>query len=110
MRALRRRWANVHAAVVEHRGLELALASGKAGYNGATAELTRNELRILDVLMRCPGTVVTRADLMTELWESDEFVDDNTLTVNVNRLRQKLSSIGVPDDFVATRRNMGYQV
>ncbi len=47
---------------------------------------------------------------MTELWESDEFVDDNTLTVNVNRLRSKLASIGVPDDFISTRRNMGYQI
>ncbi len=76
----------------------------------ATAELTRNELRILDALMRSPGSVVTRTDLMTELWESDEFVDDNTLTVNVNRLRSKLASIGVPDDFISTRRNMGYQI
>lgn len=110
IRALMRRSANVHAAVVEHKGLELDLASGKAAYNGATAELTRNELRILDVLMRCPGTVVTRADLMTELWESDEFVDDNTLTVNVNRLRKALASLGVPEGFLQTRRGAGYLV
>lgn len=110
IRALIRRSSNAHAAVVEHKGLELDLASGKATYQGHSAELTRNELRILDALMRSPGTVVTRTDLMTELWESDEFVDDNTLTVNVNRLRAKLSSIGAPDDYISTRRNMGYQV
>lgn len=97
------------ASVVEHRGLSCDLSSGKASYSGASTDLTRNELRILTALMRSPGTVVTRAELMCELWESDEFVDDNTLTVNVNRLRAKLSSIGVPKDFISTRRNMGYQ-
>lgn len=111
IRALVRRSSQgVHSSVVEHGGVSLDLASGKVSYEGSTAELTRNELRILDALMRSPGSVVTRVDLMTELWESDEFVDDNTLTVNVNRLRSKLASIGAPDDFIATRRNMGYQI
>lgn len=111
IRALVRRSSQgAHSSVVEHGGVSLDLASGKVSYEGATAELTRNELRILDALMRSPGSVVTRVDLMTELWESDEFVDDNTLTVNVNRLRSKLASIGAPDDFIATRRNMGYQI
>lgn len=111
IRALVRRSSQgAHSSVVEHGGVSLDLASGKVSYEGSTAELTRNELRILDALMRSPGSVVTRVDLMTELWESDEFVDDNTLTVNVNRLRSKLASIGAPDDFIATRRNMGYQI
>lgn len=111
IRALVRRSSQgAHSSVVEHGGVSLDLASGKASYEGATAELTRNELRILDTLMRSPGSVVTRTDLMTELWESDEFVDDNTLTVNVNRLRSKLASIGAPEDFISTRRNMGYQI
>lgn len=111
IRALVRRSSQgAHSSVVEHGGVSLDLASGKVAFEGSTAELTRNELRILDVLMQSPGSVVTRTELMTELWESDEFVDDNTLTVNVNRLRSKLASIGAPDDFISTRRNMGYQI
>ena len=62
------------------------------------ADLARNELRILAALMRARGIIVSRADLMYELWQSDEFVDDNTLTVNVNRLRKSLATIGVPGD------------
>ena len=95
---------------VELNGLTLDLSSGRASYEGDHVDLTRNELRILGALMRSPGAVVTRAELMSELWDSDEFVDDNTLTVNVNRLRSKLSSIGVPNGFIVTRRSMGYQV
>ena len=88
-------------ALLSHRGRD--------GADG-TVELTRNELRIMRLLMDQPGTVVSRADIMAELWDSDEFVDDNTLTVNVNRLRGKLSSIGVPDDFLTTRRGLGYMI
>lgn len=107
---IRRSAPGAQSLVVEHRGLSLDLAAGTAAYGGASTELTRNELRILGALMRSPGTVVTRADLMSELWESDEFIDDNTLTVNVNRLRSKLTSIGAPKDYIQTRRQMGYQV
>lgn len=79
-------------------------------FQGRTAELTRNELRILQTLMRNPGVVVPRSEIMCALWESDAFIDDNTLTVNVNRLRKTLGSLGVPEDFLATRRGVGYTV
>ena len=62
------------------------------------------------MLMANRGAIVSRQELMVELWNSDAFIDDNTLTVNVNRLRASLASIGVPEGFVATRRGQGYLV
>lgn len=110
--ALLRRCAGAGASrsVLRHNGVELDLRSSSVSYDGASAVLTRNEQQILAMLMGCPGTVVSRSDLMCDLWESDAFVDDNTLTVNVNRLRSTLASIGVPEDFVQTRRGQGYLV
>ena len=95
---------------VECKGVTLDVAAGTVSYQGKSAELTRNELKILHILMRNHGTVLTRHEIMCDLWESDAFIDDNTLTVNVNRLRKTLGSIGVPDDFLVTRRGMGYTV
>jgi len=63
----------------------------------------------LSVLYKNAGRIVSRDELMDELWKSDEFVDDNTLTVNVNRLRKKLEDIGVKD-FISTKRGMGYLI
>ena len=60
--------------------------------------------------MSNPGCIISRQELMLELWESDAFIDDNTLTVNVNRLRKTLGSLGVPEDFLTTRRGQGYLV
>ena len=74
-----------------------------------TQELTKNEVRILRLLMKNRGKIISREQIMAELWQSDEFVDDNTLTVNINRLRKKLAEIGV-EDFVQTRRGQGYIV
>lgn len=96
--------------VLEYRGVRLDLLRSRASYEGRTAELARNELRILAALMRARGAIVSRADLMYELWQSDEFVDDNTLTVNVNRLRKSLAALGVPEDFLATHRGQGYSI
>jgi len=72
-------------------------------------ELTRNEYRILRLLIEQKGRVVSRETLMTRLWESDSFIDDNTLTVNINRLRHKLAGLGLAD-FIATRKGAGYMV
>ena len=80
-----------------------------ASADGKTVELTKNELRILSLLMRNAGTIVPRETIMCELWDSDAFVDDNTLTVNVNRLRQTLAKIG-KGDLLVTRRGQGYSV
>ena len=90
--------------------MTVALASATASYQGRSVELSRNEMRILDVLMSNPGVIVTRQELMCELWDTDAFIDDNTLTVNVNRVRKALGSLGVPDDFLVTKRGQGYLV
>lgn len=78
--------------------------------NGNTATLSRNELRILNALMHAHGAIVSRQELMFELWQSDEFIDDNTLTVNVNRLRRVLRELGAPADFLKTHRGQGYSL
>lgn len=72
-------------------------------------ELTKNELRILQVLMENKDKVVTRDVLMTKLWESDSYVDENTLSVNINRLRKKLSAVGL-SDFIFTKKGIGYRL
>lgn len=105
-----RRSAPAEAAALTHRGVTLNVAKSQVEYGGRTAELTRNEFRILHLLMQRKGCIVSRQDLMVELWQSDLFIDDNTLTVNVNRLRKSLAAIGAPDDFLTTRRGQGYMV
>ena len=95
---------------IERKGVVLDIGAGTVAYEDGTTELTRNELKILHILMRNPGIVITRTEIMCDLWESDAFIDDNTLTVNVNRLRKTLSKLGVPDDFLITRRGQGYMV
>lgn len=92
------------------KGVVLDLVRGTVEFEGRAAELTRNEQRVLHLLMANHGAIISRQELMVELWQSDAFVDDNTLTVNINRLRKSLASIGVPDDFLVTRRGQGYLV
>lgn len=93
--------------LVECRGARLHSGDQKLDYNGQTVELTKNEYRILSCLMESGGRVVSREKLMERLWETDSFVDENTLTVNVNRLRRKLAAAGL-EDFIATRHGVGY--
>ena len=107
---LRRTGSGTGDMVIRHQGVTLNIGAGTVTFQGRTAELTRNELRILQTLMRNPGIVVPRSEIMCALWESDAFIDDNTLTVNVNRLRKTLASLGVPEDFLTTRRGQGYTV
>ena len=94
---------------MEHREARLDTGSHTLAYQGQSIDLTRNEYRILLALMENKGKVVSRERLMERLWESDSFVDENTLTVNVNRLRRKLASAGL-EDFIATKFGEGYQV
>lgn len=110
IQALLRRKSPDASIVLRHKGVELNLGSGTVSFGSGSVELTRNEQRILQILMRNPGTVVPRSEIMCALWESDSFIDDNTLTVNINRLRRTLSDLGVPDDFLTTRRGIGYCV
>ena len=94
---------------IEHDGLTLFLGEGKISCEGEEVELTKNELRILHLLMTRKGQTVSREEMMNALWQSDEFVDDNTLTVNVNRLRKKLAQVG-KEGYLVTKRGMGYLV
>ena len=86
-----------------------AILSASVSYEGRRLELSKNEYRILQVLMQAGGAVVPRETLMQRLWESDSFVDENTLTVNVARLRKKLEGIGLTD-YIATKKGLGYSV
>ena len=95
--------------ILEHRGAVLNLNSTMLDYNGQRIELTRNEFRILQTLLENKGRVVSRDTLMTKLWQMDSYVEENTLTVNVTRLRKKLEGMGL-GDFIATRVGSGYIV
>ena len=97
------------APVMEHRGALLSTGDNTLTYQGEKIELSKNEYRILLVLMKDKGKVVSREKLMQSLWETDSFVDDNTLTVNVNRLRKKLEAAGL-HDFIKTKFGVGYIV
>lgn len=91
----------------EHRGAVLNKQSAAVSYRGKRAELTKNEYRILLTLMEKSGEIVTRESIMEQLWQDESFVDENTLTVNVTRLRKKLESIGLAD-FITTKKGIGY--
>ena len=95
---------------LERDGVLLDPVRAEVSYRGKTVELSRNELLLLRILMENAGSIISRSELMDELWQTDAFVDDNTLTVNVNRLRRSLQSAGVPEDFITTRRGLGYVV
>ena len=95
--------------ILEAAGLRLSLTKGTVTAPGGTAELTRNELKILAHLMAHTGEIVPRADLIEALWDSQIYIDDNTLSVNVTRLRSKLEGLGMPN-VIKTRRGMGYQL
>lgn len=97
------------APLLEHRGALLNTGNGTLIYQGERLDLTKNEYRILSVLMENKGRVVSRERLMERLWESDSFVDENTLTVNVNRLRKKLDAAGL-DGFITTKFGVGYLI
>ena len=87
----------------------LNLDDTSASVHGEKINLTKNEFLILKTLMEKQGKVVSREEIMERLWGNDEFVDDNTLTVNVTRIRKKLETMGV-DDFITTKRGIGYLV
>lgn len=90
-----------------HRRLIFHLSNSSVQYGDHTTELTRNEFIVLQTMMRNIGKIVSRDDLMQVLWNDEQFIDDNTLTVNVNRLRRKIAVLGI-EDFIVTRKGMGY--
>lgn len=105
---LRRSGRKTDSEMPNVNGLILNPTRGIASANGQNIELTRNELQILACLMEHAGEIVSRADLIEALWDNRIYIDDNTLRVNMTRLRAKLDGLGLPD-FIKTRRGMGYQ-
>lgn len=97
------------SAVLTCQDAVLHLDDATLTYAGQTIELTKNEYRILQCLMENRGRVVSRQVLMERLWATDSFVDENTLTVNINRLRRKLAAAGLTT-FITTKKGMGYLV
>lgn len=104
---LRRTYSLSEQEVLTYGDLKLNLSNGTISCRGKEEELTKNELKILSHLLKNKGNVVSREDLMDYMWNSDIFVDDNTLSVNVTRLRKKLEEVGVKGA-IETRRGLGY--
>lgn len=111
VRALLRRTYDFGASVplLEHKGAILNTGDGSLSVNGEKVSLSKNEYRILLCLMENKGKTVSREKLMERLWQTDQFIDENTLTVNVNRLRKKLDAAGLAD-FIETKFGVGYIV
>lgn len=104
---LRRTYSLAEQEILTYGDLKLNLSNGTISCKERTEELTKNELKILACLLKNKGNVVSREDLMDYMWNSDIFVDDNTLSVNVTRLRKKLEEVGVKGA-IETRRGLGY--
>lgn len=95
--------------IMEHNGIMLNISDATLRYNGEKLELTKNDNKIMQILMENAGKAVSRDTIMTKLWETDSYIDDNTLTVNMARLRKKLEQIGIID-FIITKKGIGYMV
>ena len=111
IQALLRRSYDFSGTVPQPQAHGAVLNTGDASlsFQGQRIELTKNEYRILEALMARAGTVVSRDTLMEKLWETDSYVDENTLTVNIGRLRKKLAAAGLPD-FIVTKKGIGYLI
>lgn len=107
---LRRTYSlSAQANLVEHKGVILNLKDASLSFQTKRLELTKNEFKIIQLLLENIGSVVNRDAIMTRLWQSDSFIDDNTLTVNVARLRRRLDEIGL-ECFIKTKKGIGYLV
>lgn len=102
-------YAEMGPEILEHNGLFLNLQNGTAKFNDEIIDLSKNEYQLLQYLMRQTGKIVSREKLLRELWEDEHFVDDNTLTVNINRVRKKIAHAGLPN-FIETKVGQGYIV
>lgn len=92
-----------------YKELRLNISEATIAYQDQTLELTKNELKILQLLFSRPETFISRDDFMMELWQSNQFIDDNTLSVNVNRLRKKLDDLGI-SQLIQTKKGLGYKL
>ncbi len=97
------------SSVMEYGNVILNLTDMSLLYQGTRVELSKNEFRILQILYEHAGNTVSRENIMKRLWDNECFVDDNTLTVNMNRLRKKLDEMGI-HDFILTKKGVGYQL
>ena len=95
--------------IIEHQGVALNLSDTTLTYQNQKIELTKNDYKILQLLMENLGRVVSREEIMQRLWENDQFIDDNTLTVNMTRLRKKLGESGL-NHFITTKKGLGYLI
>ena len=106
--SLLRRTGNINTQdVLEHKGLKLNFNKGEITYKDKSSDLSKNEFKILACLMKNKESIVSREDLMDYLWNSDLFIDDNTLSVNITRLRKKLDDLGFKNA-IETKRGIGY--
>ena len=101
--------AQQETGVLEHEGILLNTTACTVDYKGKRAELSKNENKILATLLEHAGEVVSRDAMMNRLWETDCFVDENTLSVNIARLRKTLASIGITD-LIKTKKGIGYMI
>lgn len=104
---LRRAYNYQESTILQFGSLKLDLSNGTISHQNQQEELTKNEIKILHCLMKNKGKIVSREELMEYLWSSDLFIDDNTLSVNITRLRKKIESIGMENP-IETRRGLGY--
>lgn len=106
---LKRACGRQESCLITHKGLTLDVSKSKVSYHGKAIDLTKNEMGILKMLMDNKGKIVSRNELICRLWDMEEFIEDSTLTVNVNRLRAKLTELGL-GDYLVTKRGQGYMV
>ena len=104
---IRRTYQNLDSEVFEFKGLKYNMSTSEMTFDNKKCELTKNESKILFTLMKNKERIVSRNDLMKALWQDDEFVDDNTMSANINRLSKKLEEIGAVD-YIQTKRGQGY--
>jgi len=102
-------YGQANEQIIECEGAILNINDGTLTYKGENVELTKNEFKILQLLMRNKGKIVPRDKIMRVLWESEYFISENTLTVNVNRLRNKLENMGLKN-FIVTKKSQGYMI
>jgi DNA-binding response OmpR family regulator len=108
---LRRTYSYGHSEMdaISHKGLIFNICNGTAQFEGTVAELTKNEAQILNILLKNRGNVVSRERIIRSLWKEASFIDDNTLTVNMTRLRRKLAELGL-ENYIETKKNLGYLI
>ena len=106
---IKRTYNNEEMEIFEYKNLKYNLSTSELEFNGNKIDLTKNESRILYTLIKNKGKIVSRDDIIKALWQSDEFVDDNTLTVNINRLRKKVEEVGAKE-YLQTKRGQGYSL